>query len=85
MFIYFHIISTTVYEYPYLLFWNVFWTIAPVLAVGLFERHAPERVLMQVPELYSYGRKGTYFGLWRFSWYMMDGIYQVRLHFALYN
>lgn len=33
---------------------------------------------MQVPELYRYGREQRFFGLVRFGWYMIDGIYQVR-------
>lgn len=30
----------SVLEYTYLLFWNSFWTIAPVIAIGLFDRLA---------------------------------------------
>ncbi|SCV69075.1 BQ2448_2095 [Microbotryum intermedium] len=68
--------ATTVYEYTYLLFWNVFWTLFPVIAIGVFDRSVSDRVLMQVPELYVFGRKGKLFGLVRFSVYMLDGIYQ---------
>ncbi|SCZ97715.1 BZ3500_MvSof-1268-A1-R1_Chr4-3g07400 [Microbotryum saponariae] len=68
--------ATTVYEYTYLLFWNVFWTLLPVIAIGVFDRSVSDRVLMQVPELYVYGRKGALFGLKRFTFYMLDGIYQ---------
>lgn len=46
--------------------------------MGLFDRSLNDRVLMTMPELYSYGRRGAFFGLKRFSWYMIDGIYQVR-------
>lgn len=28
----------SVFEYTYLLFWNSFWTIAPVIALGVFDR-----------------------------------------------
>ncbi len=28
----------SVFDYTYLLFWNSFWTIAPVIAIGLFDR-----------------------------------------------
>jgi phospholipid-translocating ATPase len=66
-----------VYEYTYLLFWNVFWTLVPVIFIGIFDRDIPERALMQVPELYKYGLEGSLFGLHRFVWYMLDGIYQV--------
>jgi hypothetical protein len=27
-----------VFEYTYLLFWNSFWTLAPVIGIGLFDR-----------------------------------------------
>ena len=28
----------SVFEYTYVLFWNTFWTIAPVIGIGLFDR-----------------------------------------------
>lgn len=28
----------SVFEYTYLLFWNSFWTLCPVIAIGLFDR-----------------------------------------------
>ena len=78
--------GTTVYEYTYLLFWNVFWTLVPVIGIGIFERNISDKVLMVVPELYEVGRKGKLFGLYRFSIYMLDGIYQsaVIYFFILY-
>ena|ERR1700722_2539891 len=30
--------AESVFEYTYLLFWNSFWTIAPVIGIGLFDR-----------------------------------------------
>ncbi|GAA6062467.1 hypothetical protein JCM10212_000002 [Sporobolomyces blumeae] len=79
--------ATTVYEYTYLLFWNVFWTLIPVIFIGVFDRDVGERALMAVPELYERGRKGKLFGLIRFSIYMLDGIYQsvVIYFFILYS
>ena len=32
---------------------------------------------MDLPELYHYGREGTWFHIWWFILYMVDGIYQV--------
>jgi hypothetical protein len=29
---------SSVFEYTYLLWWNAFWTLAPVIAIGLFDR-----------------------------------------------
>ncbi|GAA5954486.1 hypothetical protein JCM3765_004472 [Sporobolomyces pararoseus] len=79
--------ATTVYEYTYLLFWNVFWTLIPVIFIGIFDRDVGERALMWVPELYERGRKGKLFGLVRFAIYMLDGIYQsvVIYFFLLYS
>lgn len=31
-------IHYSVFEYTYLLFWNIFWTLLPVIALGLFDR-----------------------------------------------
>jgi hypothetical protein len=30
----------SVFEYTYILFWNSFWTIAPVIGIGVFDRVA---------------------------------------------
>jgi phospholipid-translocating ATPase len=30
-------IHHSVFEYTYLLFWNIFWTLLPVIALGLFD------------------------------------------------
>ncbi|KAF5369162.1 hypothetical protein D9615_009965 [Tricholomella constricta] len=65
-----------VFDYIYILFWNSIWTIAPVIGIGLFDRILDSHVLMAVPELYHYGRRGTWFGLRSFFAYMIDGLYQ---------
>src|SRR6266576_1123877 len=31
-------LSLSVFEYTYLIFWNSFWTLCPVVAIGLFDR-----------------------------------------------
>ncbi|KAG6810123.1 hypothetical protein H0H92_013221 [Tricholoma furcatifolium] len=66
-----------VFDYNYILFWNSIWTIAPVIGIGVFDRFIESNVLMAVPELYAFGRKGTWFGLKSFFIYMMDGLYQL--------
>ncbi|KAG5643212.1 hypothetical protein DXG03_001330 [Asterophora parasitica] len=65
-----------VFDYIYILFWNSIWTIAPVIGIGLFDRFLDSHILMQVPELYHYGRRGTWFGLRSFFVYLFDGLYQ---------
>ncbi|KAH7343680.1 hypothetical protein B0J17DRAFT_643413 [Rhizoctonia solani] len=68
--------TTYVFEYTYLLFWNVFWSIAPVIAIGIFDRNIDSDILVVLPELYRYGREGRWFGFRVFALYMLDGIYQ---------
>lgn len=68
--------TTILYEYTYLLFYNVFWTLLPVIGIGVFDQDIRAKVLMQVPELYSIGREGNLFGLKRFGVYMLQGVYQ---------
>ncbi|KAJ7143107.1 phospholipid-translocating ATPase [Mycena crocata] len=75
--------SSYVFEYTYLLWWNSFWTIAPVIAIGLFDRLVDSKALMALPELYRYGREGRWFGLRLFVIYMLDGIYQSAIIFFL--
>ncbi|KAF9556000.1 phospholipid-translocating ATPase [Agrocybe pediades] len=75
--------SNYVFEYTYLLFWNSFWTIAPVIGIGLFDRFADSHVLMTVPELYWYGREGKWFGMGQFIVYMFDGVVQSAIIFFL--
>jgi len=77
--------SQYVFEYTYLLFWNVFWTIAPVIAIGLFDRIVDDDILMQLPELYRYGREGHWFGNKVFFFYMLDAVYQSAVIFFLVN
>lgn len=68
--------STYVFDYTYLIFWNSFWTFAPVIAMGVFDRIVDDRALMDFPQLYRYGREGHWFGLKWFSLYMLDGVVQ---------
>ncbi|KAF8912154.1 phospholipid-translocating ATPase [Gymnopilus junonius] len=75
--------SNYVLEYTYLLFWNSFWTIAPVIGIGLFDRFVDDHVLMAVPELYRYGREGKWFGLGQFTIYMFDAVYQSAIIYFL--
>ncbi|KAG8955493.1 hypothetical protein FRC03_011207 [Tulasnella sp. 419] len=77
--------TTYVFEYTYLLFWNVFWSIAPVIAIGIFDRIIDDDILMAIPELYRTGREGKHFGTKLFTLYMTDGVYQSAVIFFLVN
>jgi len=58
------------------LFWNVFWSLATVIAIGIFDRFTEDDVLMALPELYRKGREGGWFGLGLFMTYVLDALYQ---------
>jgi len=75
--------TTYVFEYTYLLFWNVFWSLAPVIAIGTFDRNIDGDILMAIPELYRYGREHVWLGLGNFLAYMLDGAYQSAVVFFL--
>ncbi|PWN45004.1 phospholipid-translocating P-type ATPase [Ceraceosorus guamensis] len=68
--------TTQAVDYVYLLFWNAVWTVALVIAMGVFDRPISDRVLMEVPELYKRSRVGGYFGFKRFALFLLDATYQ---------
>ena len=76
--------TTQAIDYVYLLFWNAFWTVAAVIFLGIFDRNIDDRVLMEVPELYSRSRKGSYFGIKLFLLYTLDGAWQSAVLFFFY-
>lgn len=100
---YFKVILNSVFEYTYLLWWNVFWSLCPVIAIGLFDRivgmsnqcnilpfvgpntYLDDDILMQLPELYRYGREKYWFGTWTFAVYMLDAVYQVCTQSTVYK
>ncbi|KAK7455126.1 hypothetical protein VKT23_010997 [Stygiomarasmius scandens] len=75
--------SAYAFEYTYLIFWNAFWTLCPVIAIGIFDRIVDDHVLMDLPELYRYGREGRWFGMKWFVMYMLDGVYQSAIIYFL--
>ncbi|KAF8077570.1 phospholipid-translocating ATPase [Lyophyllum atratum] len=75
--------SNYVFEYTFLLFWNSFWTLCPVIAIGLFDRIVDAHILMDVPELYHHGREGRWFSFRKFILYMLDGIMQSAIIFFI--
>ncbi|KAH8825414.1 phospholipid-translocating ATPase [Flagelloscypha sp. PMI_526] len=78
--------SAYAFEYTYLLWWNAFFTIFPVMAIGLFDRIADAKTLMAIPELYKYGREGSWFRMSTFLIYILDAVAQsVVIFFIVFN
>jgi magnesium-transporting ATPase (P-type) len=93
------VLFASAFEYTYLLWWNVFWTLCPVIAMGVFDRivgtfyrfslpprkrklmhYTDDDILMELPELYRYGREGYHYSTKLFVIYMLDAVYQVSFH-----
>ncbi|KAK0496761.1 phospholipid-translocating ATPase [Armillaria luteobubalina] len=68
--------GTFVFDYVYILFWNSLWTLLAVVGIGLFDRIIDSQVLMDLPELYRYGRESYWFSMRDFWIYILDGLYQ---------
>jgi len=75
--------SAYVFEYTYLIFWNSFWTLCPVIAIGLFDRIVDDHVLMALPQLYRFGREGKWFGEKLFAVFMLEGVVQSAIIFFI--
>ncbi|KAJ2928030.1 hypothetical protein H1R20_g9061, partial [Candolleomyces eurysporus] len=73
-----------VYDYVFVLFWNSIFTVAPVVGVGVFDRIMDYHILMDVPELYRYGREKYWFSFRSFFIYMLDALLQsVAIYFII--
>ncbi|CDZ96254.1 phospholipid-translocating atpase [Phaffia rhodozyma] len=77
--------TTYAYDYVYLLLWNVVWTIAPVIGIGLFDRDLNDDILVALPELYRQGREGRYFGFSRYIYFVFEGVLQSAIVFFFIN
>lgn len=64
------------YEYTYLMFYNLAFTSLPVIILGVFDQDVSDSVSMVVPQLYRAGILGEEWSQYKFVWYMFDGLYQ---------
>lgn len=65
-----------IYDYMYLLFFNIFFSILPLLVLGFLERDLPARRLQAIPQLYRLGIRQSSFNMLLFLLYLLDGLYQ---------
>lgn len=65
-----------VYDYMYMLFFNLCFSILPLLLLGFLERDLPAERLLAVPQIYSLGIKQTSYSMKLFVLYLIDGLYQ---------
>lgn len=64
------------YDYMYLLYFNMFFTMLPVLLLGIFDRQVSDQKLQNVPQLYADGIKQKYYSMNLFLTYSLVAIYQ---------
>ncbi|CAI2170053.1 12394_t:CDS:2 [Funneliformis geosporum] len=75
--------TTLIFEYTYTLFWNLFFTCTAVLAIGVFDRDVPDRVAIEVPELYKRGINREAYKMRTFLYFMFEGVYQSLICFFI--
>lgn len=64
------------YDYMYLLYFNMFFTMLPVLLLGIFDQQVTNEKLQSVPQLYQDGIKQKYYSMKLFLAYSFVAIYQ---------
>lgn len=77
------------FDYTYLVFYNLAFTAAPVILLGVFDQDVSAQVSMLVPQLYRSGIMQQEFTESKFWIYIIDGTYQSLISFffpyLLYN
>ncbi|WWD04928.1 hypothetical protein V865_002999 [Kwoniella europaea PYCC6329] len=68
--------ATYLFEYTFLLMYNLFYTSLPVAVLGTFDQDVNARAAMAFPQLYKRGIAGVEYTRTRFWLYMADGLYQ---------
>jgi hypothetical protein len=64
------------YDYMYLLYFNMFFTMLPVLLLGVFDQQISNEKLQKVPQLYADGMQQKYYSMKLFLQYSAVAIYQ---------
>jgi phospholipid-transporting ATPase len=64
-----------IYESWTLSFYNVFFTVFPPLAMGIFDQFVGARLLDRYPQMYELGQKGAFFKMHSFFSWIVNGFY----------
>lgn len=72
-----------VYDYMYLLYFNLFFSTAPLLVVGFLDRDLFANHLLSVPPVYRRGIQQSAYSLKLFLLYLLDAVYQSAACFFL--
>ncbi|CAN3479985.1 phospholipid-transporting ATPase Dnf1p [Diutina catenulata] len=69
------------YEYTYLMFYNLAFTSLPVIFLAIFDQDVSDTVSLLVPQLFRSGILRQDWSQYKFLWYMLDGVYQSVISF----
>ncbi|VEU19266.1 DEKNAAC100336 [Brettanomyces naardenensis] len=75
--------GTYLFEYTYLMFYNLAFTSLPVIFLGILDQDVDDKVSLLVPQLYRSGILRKEWNVRKFVWYMFDGFYQSVVCFFL--
>ncbi|KIP01649.1 hypothetical protein PHLGIDRAFT_32482 [Phlebiopsis gigantea 11061_1 CR5-6] len=68
--------ATYLYQYTFILLYNVVFTSLPVIVLGAFDQDINAKAAMAFPQLYIRGIRGLEYTRTKFWLYMLDGLYQ---------
>ncbi|KAH9846917.1 phospholipid-translocating P-type ATPase [Lenzites betulinus] len=68
--------ATYLYQYTFILLYNLVFTSLPVIALGAFDQDINAKAALAFPQLYIRGIRGLEYTRWKFWMYMLDGLYQ---------
>ncbi|THH16206.1 hypothetical protein EW146_g4397 [Bondarzewia mesenterica] len=68
--------ATYLYQYTFILLYNVVFTSLPVIILGAFDQDINARAALAFPQLYIRGIRGLEYTRTKFWLYMLDGLYQ---------
>lgn len=73
--------GTYLFEFTYLMFYNLAFTSLPVIFLGIFDQDVDAKVSLLVPQLYRSGILRSEMSDMKFYIYCLDGIYQSAISF----
>ncbi|KAL1882068.1 hypothetical protein VTK73DRAFT_2477 [Phialemonium thermophilum] len=74
---------TYIFDYTYILMFNLFFTSVPVILMGVLDQDVDDAVSLAVPQLYRRGIERLEWTQTKFWLYMLDGVYQSVMSFFI--
>ncbi|KAI0794941.1 phospholipid-translocating P-type ATPase [Abortiporus biennis] len=75
--------ATYLYQYTFILLYNLIFTSLPVIALGAFDQDINAKAALAFPQLYIRGIRGLEYTRLKFWLYMIDGFYQSAIVFFI--